>query len=177
MSRIELLQNFPWFLAIVLLMVDVWATGHAILFKRDTRAAIAWARSLKHLHGLPSESEVSSSLQIHSDVDGRSLPSTSALAHARRFAARGLARKITVAKAMQVRAGDRRVAEVRASRRSWITTATPPPISRKTRSSNLPVRKSEWYNLQREIREFRKGYRKYRTTHIRQNGWSLPYLA
>ena len=42
MSRIELLQHFPWFLIVILLVVDVWATGHVLLFKRDTRAAIAW---------------------------------------------------------------------------------------------------------------------------------------
>jgi len=42
MSRLELLQYFPWFLIVVLLVVDLWATGHVLLFKRDTRAAIAW---------------------------------------------------------------------------------------------------------------------------------------
>jgi len=68
------------------LVVDVWATGHVLLFKRDTRAAIAWigyiwfvpligsvlfflfginrikrrARSLKQPHCLPSEPEVAS---------------------------------------------------------------------------------------------------------------------
>lgn len=93
MSRIELLQNYSWFPVAILLVVDVWATCHAILFKRDTRAAIAWvayiwfvpligsllyfllginrikrrARSLKHLHCLPSESEVPSSFRIQSD--------------------------------------------------------------------------------------------------------------
>jgi len=93
MSRIELLQHFPWFLIVILLVVDLWATGHVLLFKRDTRASIAWigyiwfvplfgsllyfllginrikrrARSLKQPRCLPSEPEVASTLQIHSD--------------------------------------------------------------------------------------------------------------
>ena len=46
MSRIELLQHFPWFLIVILLVVDVWATGHVLLFKRDTRAAIADRKSV-----------------------------------------------------------------------------------------------------------------------------------
>ena len=103
MSRIELLQHFPWFLIVILLVVDVWATGHVLLFKRDTRAAIAWvgyiwfvplfgsllyfllginrikrrARSLMNPHCPPSESEVASSFQIHSDelaTSGSRLP-------------------------------------------------------------------------------------------------------
>ena len=39
----EILVSFwPWLSSAVLLGIDLWATGHVVLFKRHTRSAIGW---------------------------------------------------------------------------------------------------------------------------------------
>src|SRR5262245_341339 len=37
-----LLVNWPWFVAVVTIAAGLWASAHIVLYKRDSRAAIAW---------------------------------------------------------------------------------------------------------------------------------------